>query len=148
MDPNPQAADAAPLWTLGYISVAQPGLDRADLKHILHVSHRDNPPRQVTGLLVHCCGNFMQVLEGPKPGVHEIFRRIRASPLHSTIRVLFDEPLPEREFGDWAMFCKEVDEAEFRPVLTQPQGSSRRMLAHFWRAWDTPLRGAGDPGPA
>lgn len=123
------------LWTLGYVIVAPRLLTAAELRHILDASHRDNPPLQVTGLLLHCDGTFMQVLEGPPTSVSEIFRRICANPLHTDIHVLFDEPLMQREFGNWSMLCRQVSPDQMNKVARAPAGSSRSLLAGYWGAW-------------
>jgi hypothetical protein len=135
MAPPDETAIPPALWTLGYVSVAIHALAPGQLEHILHSSRRDNPVYGVTGLLVHCEGTFMQVLEGPREGVHEIFRRIQANPVHTSIHVLFDERIEHREFGGWSMACKDVGSEALQPVLRAPAGSTRRMLAEYWRAW-------------
>jgi hypothetical protein len=126
---------ASPLWTLGYLSVAPTLPLHADLEHILAASRRANPEHGVTGLLVHCEGTFMQVLEGPRAGVDEIFRRIRANALHTNINVLFDERIEQREFGNWSMACKELSRDQLQPVLAAPLASKRMLLAEYWLAW-------------
>src|SRR4051812_5219931 len=100
--------DTAGLWAGGDVSVAVPPLSRGGLAPILAAPLPANPAHDVTGLLLHCEGTFLQVLEGPQAGVHEIYRRILASRLHRDIVLLFDHGIAAREFGDWAMASQEV----------------------------------------
>lgn len=123
------------LWTLGYVSVAVRPPSPEDLAHILHAAQDANPRHGVTGLLLHCDGSFMQVLEGPRAGVTEIYRRIAASPLHTGLVVLFEQPIAVREFGDWAMACQQAAPAALDDVVRAPKGTSRRMLSQYWLAW-------------
>jgi hypothetical protein len=124
-----------PLWSFGYASIAPAPLSRPQLDTILETSQSANAQARVTGLLLHCDGSFLQVLEGPRAGVHHIVERIRRSPLHSDMRVLFDEPIAEREFGDWAMACKQVAPNELQVLRDAPHGSNRKLLAEYWKAW-------------
>ena len=128
-------AATEPLWSFGYASIAPAPLSRLQLHAILETSLAANAQAQVTGLLLHCDGSFLQVLEGPRTGVHHIVGRIRRSPLHCDMRVLFDEPIGEREFGDWAMACKEIAPGELQGLRDAPGGSNRRLLAEYWKAW-------------
>ena len=129
-------AATEPLWSFGYASIAPAPLSRLQLHAILESSLAANAQAQVTGLLLHCDGSFLQVLEGPRAGVHAIAERIRRSPLHCDMRVLFDEPIAQREFGHWAMACKEIAPGDLQGLLRDaPGGSNRRLLAEYWKAW-------------
>lgn len=123
------------LWSIGYVSVAPQPLSRHELDGILDASRGANAQAGVTGLLLHCDGSFLQVIEGPRPGVDHIFGRITRSPLHCDILQLFDEPIDAREFGDWDMACKEVMPAELHLLRDAPAGSRRKLLAAYWAAW-------------
>lgn len=128
---------AAPLslWTIGYVSIAPRRLGQDDLDRILERSRAENGRAGVTGLLLHCDGTFMQVIEGPRPGVEHIYERIRASPLHTDIVQLFNEPAFGREFADWAMACLHVSPEHLRVLRHPPPGSNRKLLAEYWKAW-------------
>jgi len=123
------------LWSIGYVSIAPDPLSRQQLDAILETSRTANTQAGVTGLLLHCEGSFLQVIEGSRADVDEIFGRIRRSPLHCDILQLFDEPIEEREFGDWAMACKQVEPGELQVLRDAPAGSNRKLLADYWKAW-------------
>lgn len=128
---------AAPqsLWTIGYVSIASRPLARDELDRILDRSREENARADVTGLLVHCDGTFMQVIEGPREGVEHIFDRIVRSRLHTDITQLFNEPAFEREFGQWAMACQHVAPEHLQVLRHAPPGSNRKLLAEYWKAW-------------
>ena len=48
-------------------------------------------------------GRFLQFIEGPEKSARALFSRISRDPRHGTIEILFDEPISERGFGNWAM---------------------------------------------
>jgi hypothetical protein len=70
---------------------------------ILEQSHRNNPPRGVTGLLCFVDDIFAQVLEGGRDPVCELFHKIMTDDRHHSVRILSFEEIPERRFGHWNM---------------------------------------------
>lgn len=99
------------LWRVVYVSQAvaafepEPGLDA-----ILEVSRSRNAARGITGVLVYHGGCFIQVLEGRRIGVHEIYASIQADPRHHGITTLVDTVAGERQFGDWSMARLRIDQ--------------------------------------
>jgi hypothetical protein len=99
-----------------YCSRAAPGVTAAEVDRIIAVSHRHNPRKALTGLLVFGGGVFFQWLEGPRESVLWLVERLHADPRHDTIIVLDEsEELRERMFPDWAMEL--VSPGEIRTVL-------------------------------
>lgn len=95
------------LVRLVYISaVAIPrgqGHFRAEMADIMAACERYNPQANVTGLLVYDRGRFVQLLEGPKAAVEDIYARICNDTRHTEVTLLLNEPASERLFDDWAM---------------------------------------------
>lgn len=92
-----------PIFQLMYVSTAAWNLDSAELTAILDVSRRNNRAVDVTGLLLHLDHGFLQVLEGPEAAVLHLFERIERDHRHLGLRVLFQQHVSERLFGDWSM---------------------------------------------
>ena len=86
-----------------YLSNAKPELKQAELDRILEVSRRNNPPRDITGLLVFANGVFIQVLEGPSTGVHKLFETICDDSRHQDVSMLGEYIGQERIFAKWSM---------------------------------------------
>lgn len=57
----------------------------------------------VTGLLCATRDRFLQVLEGPEDSVGLALERIRADDRHHDMKIVSDQPITQRAFGDWAM---------------------------------------------
>ena len=72
---------------------------------ILAASRRNNAAADVTGMLLHIDGGFLQILEGPDAAVEETFARIAADPRHTRVARLWREPAERRIFRDWSMGC-------------------------------------------
>ncbi len=91
------------MFQLMYVSMAAWKMENDDLNSILDVSRANNFRLGVTGLLLHLDRGFLQVLEGSKGAVLEIFGRIERDRRHTGLRILFQQDVPERLFGDWNM---------------------------------------------
>ena len=51
----------------------------------------------------------MQVIEGRRSDVMELYERIRKDPRHTRVETLFEDEIEEREFSDWQMGFIELD---------------------------------------
>jgi hypothetical protein len=78
--------------------VTQPVLDQ-----ILGQSRRNNPSLGVTGLLCVSDQKFIQVLEGGRDEVCELYNAIVRDSRHERVRLLTFEETLERRFGAWTM---------------------------------------------
>lgn len=86
-----------------YASRAAATLTASALDEILMQSHRNNPRSGVTGLLCYTSEVFVQVLEGGRDEVCEIYNAIVRDSRHTHIRLLAYEEIAERRFGNWTM---------------------------------------------
>lgn len=64
-----------------------------------------NIERDLTGVLLHDDGNFMEYLEGPKDAVQHTFKEICSAGLHKGVMQMVNKPLEKREFGLWPLAC-------------------------------------------
>ena len=94
---------SASFFQLLYFSRADSDLGENDVKHILEHAHENNKARGITGLLLHEQGHFLQLLEGPKPEVEQLYHRIAADPRHSAVSLIFTREVTRRDFEDWSM---------------------------------------------
>lgn len=88
---------------LMYVSAAAGAPGSPELGQILAVSRRNNLRDDVTGMLLHIDGGFLQILEGPHEAVRRAYHRIAQDPRHDTPTLLLDRPVEERLFPDWSM---------------------------------------------
>lgn len=88
---------------LAYCSAATRLLDSEALAELLRVCRANNERAGLTGLLLYHDGSFMQVLEGESEAVRAAYRRIQNDPRHRSLIKLAEAPLPQRNFGRWAM---------------------------------------------
>ena len=103
------------LVRLMYASRAVPSVDHDELIAILRKSKANNPPQGVTGVLCYSGGIFLQVLEGGRSAVNQLYNRIAVDPRHTQVELLSYEEIGERRFAGWAM--GQVDMARLNPAL-------------------------------
>lgn len=97
---------------LVYSSVAVREFSRAELLDLLEVSRRNNFQLDITGMLLHRKGRFMQLLEGPEENVLRLYERIAADPRHAACRVLRRDTVDQRDFPDWKMGFEDLDDLD------------------------------------
>ena len=97
------------VYRLIYVSKGTPGIGKAGLQDILAVSRRNNATMGVTGMLLYLDGQFLQVLDGERHGVDNLYQRIVADTRHSNLQVLFRGIADGALFPTWSMGLKIVD---------------------------------------
>ncbi|KQM16390.1 hypothetical protein ASF83_11205 [Plantibacter sp. Leaf171] len=97
------------MLSLVYASTATQPFSDEDLTALLATSRENNARSGLTGMLVHRDGRFLQVLEGPEAAVRGLMDTLSADPRHTGIRVMFEEPIRERQFADWTMGFERAD---------------------------------------
>ena len=99
------------LFRIIYVSTARPGLTDKDMLNLLNTSQSNNDERYITGYLVHNGDNFMQLIEGPRAEVAEVFSHILNDDRHSGVVRILSERAERRAFPDWSMNYFRVDAA-------------------------------------
>jgi hypothetical protein len=126
------------MHAIAYVSSASWNLLPEHIDRIVAVARRLNSLHGVTGVLLYCDGNFMQYLEGGEDAVVETFARIRANESHYQINGLMNQPILEREFGDWTMGFSQPSPDEFVELAaarwkgTAQTGPGAALLRSFW----------------
>ncbi|WP_298012543.1 BLUF domain-containing protein [uncultured Aquabacterium sp.] len=91
------------LVRLLYASRAKVPLTPETIDAILAASRKDNPQHGITGLLCHSGDIFMQVLEGGREQVNQLYTRICQDTRHHDVVLLRYEEITERRFAGWTM---------------------------------------------
>ena len=80
------------------------------LDAILAKSAAKNPQQGITGMLCYTSSVFVQVLEGGRDAVCELFNDIVRDDRHRDVRILVFEEIAERRFGNWTMGQVNIDQ--------------------------------------
>jgi hypothetical protein len=103
------------LVRLLYASRAASPLTAPIIDSILETSRENNPRQGITGLLCFSDDIFIQVVEGGRDEVCELFNTIVRDDRHTNVRILTYEEISERRFGGWLM--GQVNLAKVNPAL-------------------------------
>ena len=115
------------LISLIYASSANKMFSETELVELLKFSRENNKRLDITGMLLYKDGNFIQVLEGPEEAVDGLYQKIMGDPRHVNIMMLGKQPIPERQFADWAMGFRNIDKL----TAAELEGFSSFMDADF-----------------
>lgn len=137
-------------YQLIYVSRANGELSADELDALLEQARTNNARVGVSGMLLYHEGSFIQVLEGDKASVEEIFNRIDRDPRHSDTNIVLRQEIDEPAFEDWSMGYKRTRNAGevpdgfhhflsqgFRRKTDEDQRAARKALMAFkegrWR---------------
>lgn len=138
-------AELPSLYSLVYRSRAQSELTDAALGALLQKARLHNQQAYLSGILLYCEKQFLQVLEGTEPQLSNLYARIQADPRHRHVRTLAYGPIRTRAFPDWRMAFMKTDANSLEhvtgflplpaaPGLTaHPSEELRQLLQDFAR---------------
>jgi hypothetical protein len=100
-----------------YASRAAVPLSKDILDAIMARSSTNNPALGITGLLCYTADVFVQVIEGGRDEVCELYNAIIKDERHLDVRLLVYEEIAERKFGGWTMGRVNLDNVNRSLVL-------------------------------
>jgi transcriptional regulator with XRE-family HTH domain len=125
--------EAGVFYRLSYSSTLSVSGDelRALLDELLHKAGAHNATLGVTGVVLISHGRCLQVLEGPKQAVQQVYGGISADGRHKDLQVIERRPTAHRQFGDWTIYCGVFpsDEALFRGEPAMADGFRPELLS-------------------
>ena len=94
-----------------YMSCAVKPMNYDELSALLQQCRDNNHKRGITGMLLYQNGTFMQMLEGEKQVVSDLFDVIRKDDRHTGVHIVLTGDIAERNFEDWSMGFFNMDKA-------------------------------------
>ena len=91
------------LIRLAYISRPSPGVSFSDVEQIVETAQARNAELGITGVLAYRHDLFVQILEGDRRAVSDIYGLIAADKRHTDVVVLGAAPIERRLFTQWTM---------------------------------------------
>ncbi|MEM9297249.1 MAG: BLUF domain-containing protein [Bacteroidota bacterium] len=104
------------MYYLIYVSYANGKPSDYDLKEIAQVSQRNNQRTGISGMLVYLGGKYLQILEGEKEAVLNLYKTIAGDPRHQRQRILIEGDINKRNFENWAMGFKMLNHQDFKDL--------------------------------
>jgi hypothetical protein len=104
------------MYYIVYISTAVKPMNHDDLTSLLRQCHDNNQELGITGILLYQQGTFMQMLEGDKQAVLEMYHRISRDPRHTAVHTVLDGEIGQRNFSGWSMGFVNMDKTGELPA--------------------------------
>lgn len=137
------------LTAVMYRSQSVQPMDPGQLDRLLTASRAYNAMVNVSGVLLHDRGTFLQYFEGPTEAVEQVYARIRDSRLHAQMVQLMSRSVSKRQFASWHMgfsaapttVLEEIANENWNAVLptvrdTPDQSPGLQLLLDYWQ-WAT-----------
>ena len=112
---------------LVYVSSAVQEMKEEELSSLLNQSRDKNKRLNITGMLLYGRGNFIQILEGPKKEVEELYDVITKDDRHKDCTEIFKDEIDERSFSEWSMGFKHLTSQDKSMVEGYTEFLDRKM---------------------
>ena len=111
------------MYYMLYISTAAKPMNYDELTALLNQCRENNRQRNITGMLLYQHETFMQMLEGEKQEVLDVFETIKNDSRHTGIHIVHTGDIDQRNFKDWSMGFFNMDRAgefpEYKDFITE-----------------------------
>jgi hypothetical protein len=104
------------MYEIVYCSTASRDLSQKDIADILKTAHAFNNKNNITGCLLYHSREFLQILEGDKDKIQDLYSIIYEDDRHSDIIMLAEGEKVERVFKDWSMAYQELSDDDVQGI--------------------------------
>jgi hypothetical protein len=91
-------------------------LTEDELSQLLTDIRTRNKAQKVTGLLLYNDGSFIQLIEGERSVIHNLFEKIKKDKRHSNLVLLLEESIKKRAFPDWSMGYFRLSQEQMKEI--------------------------------
>ena len=134
------------MFYLTYVSWSTYLLPYEELVELLIKARARNEDKGITGMLIYKNETFIQVLEGERRTVVELFREIEKDPRHRNPVVVSAGEIEQRNFPDWSMgfYCMRwllklpiqgINDVIQRDSLEGPLARSNHLAVNLMRGF-------------
>ncbi|MBL6445340.1 BLUF domain-containing protein [Fulvivirga sp. 29W222] len=96
------------LSQLVYVSNRNRNCTEEEITKILTSCKRNNPPLQITGVLLYSDTKFIQMVEGESKVITSLYDKIKLDVRHSNVRMISYGPIKEKSFPSWHMGSRKI----------------------------------------
>jgi Sensors of blue-light using FAD len=108
------------LSQLVYVSNRKPICKQEEIDKILASCKKNNPPLNITGVLLYSDTKFIQLVEGEYKVINDLYNKIKTDPRHDQARLISLGPIQEKSFPSWHMGARKIasSEVDFKTDIT------------------------------
>lgn len=128
------------MFELLYTSVSPKGMSESNLKDMLVRARLKNQKLGITGMMLYHDREILQILEGEKSIVQEMFQTISEDIRHTSVEVFYQGEIENRAFSDWSMAFKSIDKSMINTITAGYEGFNKE-LSPIRMIKDSPNRG-------
>ncbi len=100
------------LSQLVYVSNRKSNCTAAEIDKILASCKKNNPPLNITGILLYSETKFIQLVEGEAKVIMGLYDKIKADDRHSNTMMIAYSPIKEKSFPSWHMGSKKLTSSD------------------------------------
>ena len=97
-----------------YLSSVSKDLTNEEVHNLLLLSKINNKKNNISGLLLFIDGNFIQVLEGDKDTINDLFQKIEKDTRHKNVTKVIEDTIESRQFENWDMGFSVINSKDLR----------------------------------
>ncbi len=99
-----------------YVSAASDKIDDAEIDRILEVARARNTASGITGVLLFRAGIFLQLLEGERAAVEQLYGKIEKDSRHNHLIKILSADNKERIYTEWSMGYRKLEDIDVKFV--------------------------------
>ena len=103
-------------YYLLYLGIARNQFTDEDFNSLLEQARSRNEFLAITGKLLHCEGTFIQLLEGKKESVDEVYQSITIDDRLIAVKLITSGTASNRHYNDWSMAFKDISMQEINEL--------------------------------
>ncbi len=136
-------------YQLMYHSVAKADISSDEINAIREIAKANNKDKNITGCLLYHNAQFLQLLEGNKADVENLFKKISEDGRHSQITRLFEEETEVPLFKKSPMAFDVVDKDDFAVIgiegeknldfVIQDIAAGKKLFVHISQLIEKPV---------
>ncbi|MBB6459773.1 BLUF domain-containing protein [Flammeovirga kamogawensis] len=121
------------MYCLCYTSKKTASFDINELKEILIKSRINNEKKDITGILLLIDDLFIQILEGEKKDLEQLYDVIKVDDRHDYIQKIFSGEIESRNFLTWSMGFQQVTWEDLEELGMERQHDKSLSLSEYFR---------------
>lgn len=108
------------LAQLIYVSNRKPSCTAQEIDNILAACKKNNPPLDITGVLLYSDTKFIQLVEGESKVIMGLYDKIKTDSRHSNAMMISYNPIKEKSFPSWHMGSRQLkgNEVDFKTDIS------------------------------
>lgn len=115
------------LSQLVYVSNRKSNCTAEEIEKILESCKKNNPPLQITGVLLYSDNKFIQLVEGEAKVIMGLYDKIKKDDRHSNVVMISYNPIHEKSFPSWHMAKRAISSTDLE-FKTDVSGEDRKTF--------------------